>query len=220
MSTGPIEMFDAVETARDAGVDLGFFGANAVYWQVRFERSTDGAPERIMVCYKDAGLDPLDGSRTTVRWRDPPVNRPEQTLIGIQYGLSPVDAPYVVANSSHWAYAGTGLSDGDAIQGIVGYEADHFHPAYPGPVARTYTTLSRSPVGGGDVAESSIYQAPSGAWVFAAGTIWWSYGLDAPGSRGAAHPVDDRQCPEGVRWGVISGRADRPAARRATGHAL
>ncbi|PYS01153.1 MAG: hypothetical protein DMG16_13585 [Acidobacteria bacterium] len=28
---------------------------------------------------------------------------------------------------------------------------------------------------------SSIYQAPSGAWVFTAGTISWSWGLDYPG---------------------------------------
>jgi hypothetical protein len=35
------------------------------------------------------------------------------------------------------------------------------------------------------VANSSIYQAPSGAWVFGAGTISWSWGLDFPG---VVHP--------------------------------
>jgi len=30
-------------------------------------------------------------------------------------------------------------------------------------------------------ANSSIYQAPSGAWVFGAGTTSWSWGLDADG---------------------------------------
>ena len=41
--------------------------------------------------------------------------------------------------------------------------------------------LARSPVVGFDgtpsVHNASIYTAPSGAWVFAAGTIQWSWGL-------------------------------------------
>ena len=42
-------MFDAAAAARDAGTNLAFFGANAVYWQVRFEAATDGTPNRTMV---------------------------------------------------------------------------------------------------------------------------------------------------------------------------
>ncbi|MDQ6949859.1 MAG: hypothetical protein M3256_27315, partial [Actinomycetota bacterium] len=36
-------MFDAAENARDRGVNLAFFGANDVYWQVRFEAGINGA---------------------------------------------------------------------------------------------------------------------------------------------------------------------------------
>ncbi len=46
-------MFDAAERARDAGVNLAFFGGNDVYWQVRFEPSTSGVPDRVMVAYKN-----------------------------------------------------------------------------------------------------------------------------------------------------------------------
>src|SRR5438034_564277 len=45
----------------------------------------------------------------------------------------------------------------------------------------TGTPLSNSALGNGgpsDYSNSSVYQAPSGAWVFAAGTIAWSWGLD------------------------------------------
>src|SRR5439155_8749563 len=50
----------------------------------------------------------------------------------------------------------------------------------------TYTLLSQSPVvnistGLPDYANSSIYQAPSGAWVFAAGTISWGWALSRSG---------------------------------------
>ena len=46
-------MYDAAVAARDAGVNLGFFGANAIYWQIRFEPSpTTGAANRVIVCYQ------------------------------------------------------------------------------------------------------------------------------------------------------------------------
>ena len=46
------EMRDAVEAARDGGVNLAFFGANSAYTQVRFEPSTAGVANRVMVCYR------------------------------------------------------------------------------------------------------------------------------------------------------------------------
>jgi hypothetical protein len=178
-------MFDAAEAARDRGVSLGFFGANAVYRQVRLAPSASGVLDRVLVCYKEARLDPVQGPTTTVNWRDPPVNRPEQTLLGIQYTADVTyghNVPYVVTDSHHWVYAGTGLHDGDAIPGIVGYEMDRAMPDYPAPPFGSRALLSKSPftVGDGrpDVANSSIYRAPSGAWVFDAGTISWSMGLD------------------------------------------
>ena len=182
-------MYDAFVAARDAEVNLAFFGANANTTQVRFESSSSGVPNRVVVCYRDANLDPVtDQSLKTVAWRSMVLNRPEQTLIGVQYtGRPPWDpltgwATYVVTNSSNWVYAGTGLRDGDTVTGIVGYEADRLFSQYPAPnaVPGTYTLLSNSPFGDGpnDYGNSSIYQAPSGAWVFATGTLAWSWALD------------------------------------------
>jgi len=54
----------------------------------------------------------------------------------------------------------------------------------PTSVAGTYQVLSQSPFtdsGTALTANSSIYQAPSGAWVFGAGTISWSWGLNDDG---------------------------------------
>src|SRR5438309_7083183 len=170
------EMFDAAEAARDAGVNLAFFAADTVSAQVRFGPSAAGVANRVMVCYKVASLDPVQGPTTTVPWRFPPVNRPEQPLRGI---LSNVTYPggftnYVVANSSHWVYAGTGVKDGDVVPGMVGYEVDSYQPSYPPPNTANQTLLSQSPFttsgGGTGYANASIYQAPSGAWVFSAGT--------------------------------------------------
>jgi len=85
-------------------------------------------------------------------------------------------------------YAWTGFADGDSVPGLVGYEVDSSMSGFPLPdsVAGTYTLLSQSPVveqGSGRtvLANSSIYQGLSGAWVFGAATISWSWGLDLSG---------------------------------------
>ena len=178
------QMFDAFEAARDAGVNLAFFGADTTSVQVRVEASAAGVANRVIVAYKDASIDPVQGPTTTVAWRSPPVNRPEQPLRGIQSAFTFVrsNADYVVTNSSHWVYAGTGFKDGDVVPGIVGYEMDRFWSNFPPPNAMSQTILSQSPFTDADgkpnFANSSIYQAPSGAWVFSAGTMSWSWGLE------------------------------------------
>jgi hypothetical protein len=187
-------MYDAVNAARDAGVNLGFFGADAVSWQIRFESSSTGVPNRVIVCYRDVNLDPItDLTLKTINWRDPVLNRPEQVLMGIQYNdnSSPPQngqgffPSYVVTNSGDWVYAGTGLTDGTAVKGLVGYEADRYDNTYPSPnaVSGTYFLLSHSPWGTGQYqySNSSVYQAPSGAWVFSTGTMNWNWALDLYG---------------------------------------
>jgi hypothetical protein len=138
--------------------------------------------------------DPVQGITTTVLWRDPFINLPEQTLIGVMYTAQNVASynnppdTYVVTNSSNWVYAGTGFADGSTVPHIVGYEVDRYQSQYPSPVSvsGTYVLLSHSPVvdvnfGNADYANSSIYQAPSGAWVFGAGTVDWGWGLSRSG---------------------------------------
>src|SRR6266550_1606995 len=179
------EMRDSVERARDAGVNLAFIAANAVYWQVRFEASSAGVANRVMVCYKTVDLDPVQGPTTTTLWRDWPLNRPEQTLVGVQY-TSEVgwgqNVAFVPTQRSHWIFDGAGFTDSDSVPGIVGYAMDRYMANYAGPNATSRTILAESPFtdGGGtpDRAETSLYQAPSGAWVFASGTSSWNWGLD------------------------------------------
>lgn len=186
------EMYQRVERARDRGVHLAFFGANAVYWQVRLEPSSKGVPHRVIVGYKEAALehDPItDPTRLTTLWRN--LGRAEQALVGVQFTsynrITLPQQPFVVKNSQHWVYRGTGFQDGSVVEGIVGYEIDRGFAEYPLPASRsnTYTVLGESPFttidGLQDVSQSSIYQARSGAWVFATGTMSWSWALDRPG---------------------------------------
>ncbi len=186
-------MRDNVTDAIAHGVNAAFFSANTAYWQIRLEPNAGGVPNRVEVDYKDAatinsppGPDPqygVNNSIVTTRWRDAPVNLPENSFIGVMY-QDQVNSnyAYVVKNAGNWIYAGTGFVEGSKVPGIVGYEYDKvwnngFSP--PG-----LTVVSNSPVvgccegSGSSVSNSTLYTAPSGAQVFAAGTIQWAWGLD------------------------------------------
>ncbi len=201
-------MRQALQAAIDRGTHVCFFSANEIYWQVRLEPGPTGRAER-MTCYKSAGRDPLTTTNpalTTVRWREPPVNEPEATLVGQMYGhVVRRPADWIVTNSDHWLYAGTQLADGDRLRNLVGQEYDTYFAdlAPPGTIV-----LARSPVeiavrrsgpsrgyASPAVHTATIYTAPSGATVFAAGTFQWSWALDSYGVRayhGIPTPVDWR----------------------------
>jgi len=105
-------------------------------------------------------------------------------MLGVMFGGEVVDADYVVQSSSNWVYAGTGWTDGTHVPKLVGYEYDHYFGDAQTPP--NTTVLSSSPVvnsenGQHDTANSTVYTAPSGATVFAAGTIQWSWALDSFG---------------------------------------
>ena len=127
------EMRDNVEAFIANGGNVAFFSGNVCWWQVRFEDNN-----RIMVCYKSAEEDTgVDDSRVTVNWKDPPVNRPENSLTGVSFyngagwwngDVGPRPAVnFVVRFARHWVFATTGLGDGDGFGSenlIVGYEVD------------------------------------------------------------------------------------------------
>lgn len=200
-------MREQVEAARDAGVHLGFLTANAAYWQVRLEDSpATGQPLRLLVCSKKAKRDPLrktdPASRVlTDKWRSEAVGQPEEALIGVMYLADPIDADLVVKAADHWLFAGTGLKAGDRLPGLLGYEVDGVHDAQAAAARglqllceSPWTSLQDATVSG--VAHMSLYQAASGAFVFATGSMQWAWGLDdynAPALRPALrHPAAEQ----------------------------
>src|SRR5262245_30624407 len=172
-------MRDHVEQARDAGVNLGFFSANTSYWQVRFEDAVSTlAPMRVMVGYKEAcDQDPITPDNfKTCNFRLPPVNRPEDAMMGVLY-ITQGRMPFVVEDASHWIFTGTGLKNGDMLTNpdgsfFIGYEVDEIgatSPANAQRVAHSPATASHA-----NFADSVVYRAPSGATVFASGSIFWT----------------------------------------------
>lgn len=180
------QMRSALDGARDRGVHLAFLGADAGYWQIRFEPDGLAAPNRTIVAYKEAAAqsdplardpDPRNDRYVTGRFRDPPASKPEERLVGVMYAADPVDGDIVVDAADHWAFDATGLKRGDALRGLLGYEVDAMYGDGPRGVVR----LAHSPFvdqGRTRYADMTIYRAPSGAWVFATGSMQWNWGLD------------------------------------------
>lgn len=196
------KMRQNVETARDNGLNLGFFSANTCYWQIRFEPSRITKDmNRTIVAYKEsAALDPFarDNDPTndflvTTQWRSEPVNRPEEALMGVMYETFQVNDDIVVNNTApDWLLAGTQLQPDNTASvkntrqippkemrliGLLGYEVDRIFGYAPANTIR----LAHSPYqykGRTRYSDMTMYTADSGAIVFATGSIQWSWGLD------------------------------------------
>jgi hypothetical protein len=204
-----------VEAARDAGVNLAFFGGNDVFWKTRWENSIDGSgtPNRTLVSYKEtlasAKLDPADPPTWTGTWRDPTFSppadggRPENALMGTFFEVNKgsdntalsIQVPSADGKMRFWRNTSVAnLTAGNTAtlpSGTLGYEWDvaddnGFRPAGLINLSTTTQNLTASylldygGVYGTGVATHhlTLYRASSGALVFGAGTVQWSWGLD------------------------------------------
>lgn len=147
-------MREAITRARDGGVNLAFLGANAIYWRI-------GLHGRMIMCDKETQC-PL--------WRQ---SKPESGLVGQMYDCFPAEATYRVSKPGHWIFEGT---RGTSFPGLVGVETDKVSSGSPDNIQ----VLAESPVdcgGRATVSHSTYYVAPSGARVFASGTMRWVCGM-------------------------------------------
>ena len=151
--------YDVIQRYRDDGGNLAYLAANNLYRRV----------DRV--------------GQTLVRratWRQ--LGRPESSVVGVQYVGSDQgqrqDAYRVTGGASApWAFAGTGLADGDRF-GRYGIEIDARTAASPSGIQ----VLARIPdlLGAGRSAEMTYYETPAAAKVFAAGALNFAASLGDP----------------------------------------
>ncbi|WP_183604892.1 DUF4082 domain-containing protein [Rhizobium fabae] len=194
-----------VEAARDAGVNLAFWSGNECYWKVRWQSSIDGSGQayRTMVCYKETWGTSTDPSNVgTGTWRDPryadPGQEPENALSGTMfqvdaYRQDTISIPYDYSNLRFWRNTDVSqLNEGQTyslVQNLLGYEWDSdvengFRPdglinlSLSSVSVDTYLRDYGTTVGSAVATHSlTMYRAESGALVFGAGTVFWSWGL-------------------------------------------
>jgi hypothetical protein len=197
----------AVEAARNAGVNLAFFSGNEVFWRTRWEPSSSGQSNRTLVAYKDTHFtsqqDPVSWTGT---WQDPRFASasdnvtPQNALTGQQFvvneGTTAIKVPAAYGKLRLWrGTQAASLTSGQTLTlaaSTLGYEWDvdadnGFRPV--GQVDLSSTTASGLQVftdygsttvdNGTKTHNLTMYRAPSGALVFGAGTVQWSWGLDA-----------------------------------------
>ena len=156
-----------VEAARDAGVHLGFFSGNEVFWKTRFEPSIDASeePYRTLVTYKEthanAKIDPMPDVWTGT-WRDsrpfnPEGPQPENALTGTIFTVNawrndPIIVPAEYARLRFWRNTDVArLEPGERavlLKGLLGHEWDEdldngFRP--PGLFRLSETTIDNVP---------------------------------------------------------------------------
>lgn len=163
------------------GKSMAMLSANNIYWRVRFEPNAAGLANRTMVAYKDAARDPVT-SEPTILFSE--TGQSESQIEGLKFGsFGDVTAPWIVTNASHWIYAGTGVTNGTAIAGLVGTEWDQADPAAP---AGTQLIASSPTVGvyGPSVHAAAVREPTPGQVLFSVGTIRFPMffgGFNSPG---------------------------------------
>ena len=227
-----------VEAARDAGMHCIFQSGNEVYWKTRWEADLNGVANRTMVCYKEsksqAKLDP--SPLWTGTWRDPGFSppadgaRPENGLTGTIFQVDShrddiIKVPYAYSRLRFWrntTNVATTPSGGSTSlkHGLLGYEWDEapdngFRPG--GAINLSSTTIDvdhylldyGSIVGPRTATHNLVlYKAPSGAIVFGAGTVFWSFGLDTSHDYANSGPVVATPVDPNVQQAMINLFAD------------
>ncbi len=179
------QMFTNLKRWISQGKHFLSLSSNSIYWQTRYENN-----RRTLVVYKDAALDPVtDPKQKTVLFRSKEVDRPESELLSAMYEGSynyPEARDWVVKNSGHWIYAGTGLAEGAKIKDLVGYEWDRVFDVFLRDLFNPRLDLTGTTL----IADSPIYpssinttdqdrhqavvrELSSGAIVVNVGTNYW-----------------------------------------------
>ncbi len=211
-----------VEAARDAGVNLMFLSGNEMYWRTRFESGAGGVAHRTMVSYKETWanekIDPT--AEWTGTWRDPrfaaPSNgagRPENAVTGTAYMVNYSDLALQVSEREGKLRLWRGTSLATLSSGTratlaphtVGYESNEdldngFRPqglirlsTTTGDVPELLQDFGNTVQPGSTTHHLTLYRAASGALVFSAGSVQWTWGLDEThDSAFAPQPADRR----------------------------
>jgi N,N-dimethylformamidase beta subunit-like protein len=177
---------DGFDIALDRSTNIAALGANAAYWQIRYEDA-----HRTVVSWRSPEADPVKSTTArTTQFRALEPGRPECRLFGVMYaynaqrwaGSPPTSYGLAAPSDDPWLL-GTGIERRDDIPDIVGYEWDTLMPGcFPGRVTRLLHSEPRGEDKRVHPADAVRGVARSGARMFATGTLEFSWSLDSFGN--------------------------------------
>jgi hypothetical protein len=230
----------SIEAARDAGVNLAFLSGNEGFWKTRLEPSADGSntADRTVVSYKDTHYDsPQDpvtwtGTYADPRFTSPSVNTPQNSLTGqlfvVNSGTAAITVPQAQGKLRMWKNtAAASLGSNGSLQladQSLGYEWDvdadnGYRPAGAFQVSSTTVDSVESFMDYGSTTKTgqevthnmTMYKAPSGARVWGAGTVQWSWGLNDDNQGGIPEDLNMIQ----ATMNVFADMSAQPSSRQA-----
>jgi hypothetical protein len=209
-----------ITAARDAGVNLAFFTGNTMWWKTRWANSQyNNEPYRTLITYKESldsvQSDPADPPTWTGAWRDPRFSppadgQPENALTGQLWSVNCCS----YADTASAAYSKLRFWRNTAVASLspgqtytmppetLGYEWDSdtdngFRPAGEIDMSQTCQkvdqklyTVTEELVSDNACNSLTLYRASSGALVFDAGTVQWSWGLESDHDGDSNNPPD------------------------------
>lgn len=196
-----------VETARDAGVNLAFWGGNDIYWKTEWGTSIDSTGDsfRTVITYKETQTDLANPSGVwTGTWSDPtqpgganPQNALLGTLFTVNGALGTIQVPYEYTQMRFWNNTAVANTLPGEVATLVPYglgtewdsDLDNgFRPAgqidlsfgsYYLDYPAVITDFSANVGEPGTATHSmTLYRADSGALVFSAGNQFFTWALD------------------------------------------
>src|SRR5215471_7077781 len=209
-----------ITAARDGGVNLAFFTGNTMWWKTRWANSQyNNEPYRTLITYKESldsvRSDPADPPTWTGAWRDPRFSppadgQPENALTGQLWSVNCCSyadtASAAYSKLRFWRNtAVASLSSGQTYTmppETLGYEWDSdsdngYRPAGEIDMSQTCQvvqeklyTVTEELVSDNACNSLTLYRASSGALVFDAGTVQWSWGLASGHDGDSNNPPD------------------------------
>ncbi len=176
-----LAMYDHVKRAIDAGVYAAFLCGNSVDGVLDIRAGSSGAASRTIERIGKFGGPNSERERSfQTPWKE---HGPSAAALMGAQTTSPANgsADWTCTSAKHWLFAGTGMRDGDAIKGLVGWE----HHGPPLGEMPGLEVLARGPVSSRGRPQNveytaTVYAGPKQNLVFNAATIWWSDGLAEP----------------------------------------
>ena len=173
-----LEQYAHVKEAIAQGVNVAFLSGNTCCFVSPLEPGSDGRPART---FTRAGTFGAMSDLEKGKMGPFPMHGPDEGLIMGARNIIPYNGcdDWHVADASAWIFEGTGMKNGDAIPGLVGWE---FH-GEPASIPGLKVVAEGKAVNtGGEIGHwtATLYPGPKSNWVFNASTIYWAQGLSSP----------------------------------------